>query len=460
MYRWLILVLCMHAKYGYLRIADWKTDVSSDKFVPMMMDEDDLGHGSHDHNGFRGNHPNPLQYFGYRTAQKYHANAFDKCDKYSPNYQPGHPDCNINRCDKSSINYMPNHPDCANKCDPHSIVFQPNHPDCTVCDPNSVNFQPNNPNCPIPQPCPVPDPCNSECENFDPCNEQCATFDPCNEQCPNFDPCNESCPSFDKCNEDCASFDKCDEDCPAFDKCDEDCLAFDDCDETCPSFDKCNEACPSFDECDEDCPSFDPCNSNCEVNNPTKCKEGCPDFDACDEECTDADKTDCPDPNRMMDPCDPDSDNFDPTLEQCALPPKCQVMLSSIDTTACQINEEFQAMTCGDCPDADIDIEELTDACRNPSNDLIDCMATIGSSEREDGQTCKMYEFKFTRSTMSPKCFKPKPKYHPYPQHEPRYIKRYVRQPHKLSSPKHYQAPKKLFYKPKKMVVIVRKRYI
>ena len=34
--------------------------------------------------------------------------------------------------------------------------------------------------------------------------------------------------------------------------------------------------------------------------------------------------------------------------------------------------------TYGECPDDDIDIEELTDACRNPSADSIDCLPTIG----------------------------------------------------------------------------------
>ena len=37
-----------------------------------------------------------------------------------------------------------------------------------------------------------------------------------------------------------------------------------------------------------------------------------------------------------------------------------------------------------ECPDADIDIEELTDACRKPSEDWIDCMATIGSMQKEE----------------------------------------------------------------------------
>ena len=41
-------------------------------------------------------------------------------------------------------------------------------------------------------------------------------------------------------------------------------------------------------------------------------------------------------------------------------------------------------MTCGECPDDDIDIEELTDACRNPAANLIDCMVTIGSMQKEE----------------------------------------------------------------------------
>ena len=78
------------------------------------------------------------------------------------------------------------------------------------------------------------------------------------------------------------------------------------------------------------------------------------------------------------DPCDSRCGNFDPDLEDCKVETKCQVMLSSINTTTCQISEKFQAMTCGECPDDDIDIEELTDACRNPSADSIDCLPTIG----------------------------------------------------------------------------------
>jgi len=452
MFKWVILVVCLHAKYGHMRV-DWNNaDASHDSFVPMMMDEDDTYRHSSYQNEYGDKHPiSSLKNFPYRVAQRYHPKSYDKCDRYSPNYSPQHPDCKNDRCDKTSINYMPNHPDCANKCDPNSITYQPNHPDCGRCDPNSINFMPNDPSCPVPPECPVPDPCNKECPNFDACNEDC----------PSFDKCDMSCPTFDKCDESCASFDECDASCPSFDECNENCSSFDECNEDCPSFDECNENCSNFNECNENCASFDPCNKDCPVNNPTKCNPGCPDFDRCDDDCTEADKTGCETDFMCEDPCDSRCENFDPDLEDCKVESKCQVMLSSINTTACQISEEFQAMTCGECPDADIDIEELTDACRNPSADLIDCMATIGSMQNENGQTCKMYEFKFIRSTMSPKCFKPKPKYPSYSKPEPRYLQRYVqRQPNKSSYPAHYQAPRKLFYKPKKMVVVVRKRYI
>jgi len=425
MYKLCILILCFHAQYGYL----------TNKFVPMMMDEDD----SHHQINLPGYDAHHLNQFAYRISQRYKGDQYDKCDKYSSHYDPHHPDCITDRCDKTSINYMPNHPECANKCDPHSITYQPNHPDCGKCDPQSINFMPNNPDCPGPVVCPVPDPCDPECDVFDPCNQQCDNFDPCNEDCSSFDPCNENCASFDPCNEDCPCVGG---GCPQ-------------CRPECPqSFDKCAPECPDFDKCDEDCDP-DPCDDDCPGND-SKCTEGCDNFNPCDDDCTEADKSDCDD--RV----DPDPCVEDPTSAECQTekPPKCKVMLSSINTTACQISEEFQAMTCGDCPDADIDIEELTDACRKPSADLIDCMATIGSMENDDGQICNMYEFKFLRSTMSPKCFKPKPKYPVYPRYEPRYRKRYIPYRSPLSYPKHYQAPKKLFIKPRKMAIIVRKRYV
>jgi len=420
-----------------------------------MMDEDD----SHHQINLPGYDGHRLNQFAYRISQRYKGDPYDRCDKYSSHYDPHHPDCIKDRCVKTSINYMPNHPECANKCDPLSITYQPNHPDCGKCDPQSINFMPNNPDCPRPDPCPVLDPCNPDCDNFDPCNEQCDNFDPCNEDCATFDPCNESCPNFDPCNVDCPcvgggcpqcnpecplSFDKCAEVCPDFDKCDQDCPDFDKCDQDCPDFDKCDTDCPNFDKCDEDCPDFDQCDDDCDQND-SKCTEGCDNFDPDDPTC-----------GRGPDDC-----RIDPTLPQCQPPtPKCKVMLSSINTTACQISEEFQAMTCGDCPDADIDIEELTEACRKPSADLIDCMATIGSMEKDDGQICNMYEFKFLRSTMSPKCFKPKPKYPVHPRYEPRYRKRYIPHRKSLSYPLHYQAPKKLFIRPRKMAIIVKKRFV
>ena len=55
-----------------------------------------------------------------------------------------------------------------------------------------------------------------------------------------------------------------------------------------------------------------------------------------------------------------------------------------------------------------------------------------------------MYEFKFIRSIMWPKCFKLKPKYPSYSKPEPRYRQRYVqRQPNKSSYPAHYQTPRR-----------------
>ena len=55
-----------------------------------------------------------------------------------------------------------------------------------------------------------------------------------------------------------------------------------------------------------------------------------------------------------------------------------------------------------------------------------------------------MYESKFIRSTMWPKCFKLKPKYPSYSKPKPGYRQRYVqRQPNKSSYPAYYQAPRK-----------------
>ena len=63
--------------------------------------------------------------------------------------------------------------------------------------------------------------------------------------------------------------------------------------------------------------------------------------------------------------------------------------------------------------------------------------------KKRNGQACGMCESKFIRSTMWPKCFKPKPKYPSYSKPRPRYRQRYVqRQPNKSSYPAHYQAPR------------------
>ena len=135
---------------------------------------------------------------------------------------------------------------------------------------------------------------------------------------------------------------------------------------------------PSLRETSPDGIEIDQCNKDCPVNNPTKCNPECPDFDRCDNDGPEADKTNCKEDFMCEDPCDSRFGKFDPDLEDCKVETKCQVMLSSINTTTCQISEEFQAMTCGECPDDDIGIEELTDACRNPAANLIDCMVTIG----------------------------------------------------------------------------------
>merc|ERR1712074_195814 len=136
---------------------------------------------------------------------------------------------------------------------------------------------------------------------------------------------------------------------------------------------------PSLRETNPDEIEIDQCNKDCPVNNSTKCNPECPDVDRCDNDCPEADKTNCKENFMCEDPCDSRFGKFDPDLEDCKVETKCQVMLSSINTTTCQISEEFQAMTCGECPDDDIDIEELTDACRNPTANLIDCKAHSNS---------------------------------------------------------------------------------
>lgn len=209
--------------------------------------------------------------------------------------------------------------------------------------------------------------------------------------------------------------------------------------------DKCDKTAISYQPNHPDCPKIPPVITE-QCQNP--CDSECENFDPQDPLCIDS----------CDDPCDPACSNFD--LEDLAciidpLPPVCEAMITGINTTLCKVSEEYQALTCGECPDVEIDIKDKTEACRNPSPDLIDCMASIGTVEK-NGQACKMFEFKFMRSTMSPKCEKPKDKYPSYsPKHAPIYRKPQYQKQIRTD----YRAPKKLFHYPKKMVTVLQRHY-
>jgi len=156
--------------------------------------------------------------------------------------------------------------------------------------------------------------------------------------------------------------------------------------------------------------------------------------------------------------------------------PLCVAMLSGINTTLCEVSEEYEAMTCGECLDVEAEIQILTESCKTASDDLIDCVARIGYLEK-DGITCKMFDFNFRRSTMSPKCAEHKhknpsyvPKHHAPVYQKPRYQQqirstyakqgyanhgRYIRSG---QYPRNYKAPQRL-YKPNKMITVLRRRY-
>merc|ERR1711981_489556 len=87
---------------------------------------------------------------------------------------------------------------------------------------------------------------------------------------------------------------------------------------------------------------------------------------------------------------------------------------------------------------------------------------------RINNASCKTYWFQFTRSTMSPKCAKPKTEYSAYvTKPAPIYRKpKYQKQMHdygkikynRYSNRKYYYVPRKL-YTPRKMTTILYKRY-
>merc|ERR1719187_2375204 len=113
-----------------------------------------------------------------------------------------------------------------------------------------------------------------------------------------------------------------------------------------------------MDPCLEECINFDPNLSDC---NGTMC------MDPCREECInfDPNRSDCND-TMCMDPCREGCVNFDLGHPDCKNM-TCTTTLIGINSTTCEINEEYQAITCGECPDTEIEIEDLTKRCRSPT---------------------------------------------------------------------------------------------
>lgn len=237
--------------------------------------------------------------------------------------------------------------------------------------------------------------------------------------------------------------------------------------------DKCNSTSINFmpnhpdcaDKCVETSINYSPNHPDCKEPEEPQCD------DPCNAECENFDPED-PTCGPVVIPCDNPCNstcsNFNPEDPLCDIDPEkpvCQAMLVGINTTLCEVNEEYQALTCGECPQVAMDIEDMTEACRSPSPDLIDCMAKVGTVEKNE-QSCKMFEFKFKRSTMSPKCEKPKkdPTYgskhtpiYKKPQYQQQIRTSYVSKKNRL--PKNYSAPKKLFHQPRRMVTVLQRRY-
>jgi len=369
----------------------------------------------------------------------------DDCDSNSPNFVPGNPACICNEdlptfepenpicdpCNENNLDFMPDNPDCvADDCDENSPNFVPDNAAC-VCNEELPTFEPENPIC---------DPCNENNPDFVPDNPDCATDD-CNENSPDFVPdnaaciCNEDLPTFEPENPIC---DPCNEKNPNFVPDNPDCIT-DDCNEASPNFVPDNPACI----CNEDLPTFEPDNPICDP-----CNENSPDFL----------------PNNPN--CGPSLDDSQSTQSD----PNCKSLLTGINTSKCLVTEEYQAMTCGDCPDVDIDIAALIEVCRTPSSDLFECMANIGSME-SNGQSCKMYEFKFIKSTMSGHCKRPKAKY-PVSSPKPAYRyerTNYIKRGYKKGRRNIFkvtQGPRRIqnyrttkLHKPKRMVRLMHRRY-
>lgn len=338
-------------------------------------------------------------------------------------YEAKHPTSSYEVADRPDPHMNP-----SDMCDKSSINYMPYHPRCKMpevpddkCNESSVNYKPNHPDC--------ADKCDETSVNYMPNHPDCMMPEVPDEmpETPK-DLCNETSVDFSPNHPDCA--DKCSDTSINFMPNHPDCIDIPDPEEP--------ERC--LDPCDEACENFDPEDPSC---NP-------------DEE--------------PEDPEEPEEPEVPEEPE-----PLCVAMLSGINTTLCEVSEEYEAMTCGECLDVETEIQVLTESCKTQSADLIDCVARIGSVEK-DGMTCKMFDFKFRRSTMSSKCLKPKPKYPSYvPKHVPVYQK--PRYQHQIRStyakkgypnhgryiksgqyPRNYKAPRKL-YKPKNMVTVLRKRY-
>merc|ERR1719242_1079907 len=224
------------------------------------------------------------------------------------------------------------------------------------------------------------------------------------------------------------------------------------------------------DQCDENHPEFDINNPVCIVDPPVDPCIANPDdpgciTDQCDENHP---KFDINNPACIV---DPPVDIIVPVEPKDPVPPvvtpECKIMLTGTTANYCQIVEEYQAITCGECLSVNKDITEMSEACKKPSADLLRCEAKFGSVDK-DKQSCKTYEFQFTRSTMSPKCAKPKTAYSAYAtKPAPIYRKpKYQKQMqdygkikfNRYSNRKYYYVPKKL-YAPRKMTTILYKLY-
>merc|ERR1712098_523318 len=101
----------------------------------------------------------------------------------------------------------------------------------------------------------------------------------------------------------------------------------------------------AVDKCDESSLNFMPNRPECAVD---KCDESNPSFMPNHPEC----EVEC-----AVVSCNGSSLNFMPNHPDCVFKgeeeeeaTKCEVKLTEISTTQCEIKEEYQAKTCGDCP--------------------------------------------------------------------------------------------------------------